>query len=109
MVQTHSQILWSLRGSWFGKGSYHQGPRECLGITSSLLVEPRFLQNGFHASSIVKKVGDRSFILFWLDNWVGKSRLCGLFPRPLSLEKDKEAKVKDSVCWVYERWDCVWD
>ena len=39
-------------------------------------------------SSFVKKLGDGSSILFWLDNWVRHFRLCDVFPRLLSLEKN---------------------
>ncbi|KAJ9555065.1 hypothetical protein OSB04_009679 [Centaurea solstitialis] len=49
--------------------------------------------------SFVKEFGNASCILFWLNNWVKNSRLCTLFPRLLSLEKDEELKVKDRGCW----------
>ena len=42
-------------------------------------------------------VGDGSDVRFWMDGWVGKGPLCGIFPRLFRLTVNKESSISEYV------------
>ena len=45
------------------------------------------------SSSFVANVGNGIDIGFWVDKWVGDSKLCDMFPRLYHLDRRKEGRV----------------
>ncbi|GKC96175.1 reverse transcriptase domain, reverse transcriptase zinc-binding domain protein [Tanacetum coccineum] len=62
------------------------------------------------SSSFIGMVGNGRDIGFWLDKWVGDTRLCDRFPRLYHLDSRKEDSVAEKGRWVDNdwRWEWVW-
>ncbi|GKA32658.1 zinc finger, CCHC-type containing protein [Tanacetum coccineum] len=60
-------------------------------------------------TSFVADVGNGIDIGFWIDTWIGGSKLCDSFPRLYHLDRRKEARVAEKGKWVDNEWQCEWD
>ena len=62
------------------------------------------------STSFVGMVGNGRDIGFWVDKWVGDTRLCDRFPRLYHLDSRKEDRVAEKGRWVDNewRWEWVW-
>ncbi|GJW57136.1 zf-CCHC domain-containing protein [Tanacetum coccineum] len=60
-------------------------------------------------TSFVADVGNGIDIGFWIDTWIGGSKLCDSFPRLYHLDRRKEARVAEKGKWVDNEWQWEWD
>ncbi|GKE58133.1 ribonuclease H-like domain-containing protein, partial [Tanacetum coccineum] len=54
------------------------------------------------------RVWNGNDIRFWVDIWVGRVRLCDLFPRLYHLDRSKEGRVVEKGKWVDNVWCWEW-
>ncbi|GJR85663.1 reverse transcriptase domain, reverse transcriptase zinc-binding domain protein [Tanacetum coccineum] len=61
------------------------------------------------SSSFEGVVGNGRDIRFWIDRWVGNTKLCDRFPRLYHLDRRKEGCVADKGSWANTGWRWEWD
>ncbi|GKB66441.1 putative RNA-directed DNA polymerase [Tanacetum coccineum] len=94
-------------GGWESEG----GSRFRGGVWADIIKVGKSLDRleGDFVNIFYKTVGDGLDTSFWLDKWVGDSRLCDSYPRLFRLERDKEVAVGRMGNWVGENWSWNWD
>lgn len=60
------------------------------------------------SDAVARKVGDGSQILFWLDSWLGDTRLKDVFPRLYQVSLDQKATISGFGEWSSVGWHWCW-